>query len=145
MTLVKIINGVYGHRPENSPYVIPVSVGDPAISVDDDEAKRLVDLGVAAYADAGAVATAIPVVSDSVAIDNSPESEDGESGDSAPGEIVGHLDPDSLKDMKMDELKKLATDVGIDVTGIKKKDDLIQAIVSVDVTGPALEVEDVIE
>lgn len=153
MTLVKIISGVYGYRPEKSPYVIPVQRGDPAISVEDDEAKRLVEIGVAAYVDketpVEAVATGLSCDSDSCPIDNSPDSEGGENGDSDPGEITGNLDPDALKDWKMDDLKKLAADMGIETTGIKKKDDLIAAIVAVEVTVPAealvLEPEDVVE
>ena len=51
--------------------------------------------------------------------------------------------------MKMDNLKKLAADMGIDITGIKKKDDLVAAIAAVEVTvpsdAPVLGVEDVIE
>lgn len=153
MTLIKIISGVYGYRPEKSPYVIPVSNRDPAISVDDDEAARLVEIGVAAYvgqeSGAGAVATGLSCDSDSCPIDPNPGSGDGENGDSDPGEITGNLDPDALKDWKMDDLKKLAADMGIETTGIKKKDDLIAAIVAVEVTVPAealvLEPEDVVE
>lgn len=149
MTLVKIISGVYGYRPENSPYVIPVQKGDPAISVDDDEAKRLVEIGVAAYLDqeidAEAAETAIPVVPDNETTSNTPDARDGENGDSDPGEIAGHLDAEALKEWKMDDLKKLAADMGIDITGIKKKDALIAAITAVEVTGPALDTEDVIE
>lgn len=153
MTLVKIINGVYGYRPEKSPYVIPVSSRDPAISVDDEEAARLVEIGVAAYvcqeSNAGAVATAIPGDSDSQTIANSPDDGDGENGDSDPGEIAATFDPEDLKGWKMDDLKKLAADLGIDHTGIKKKDDLIAAIAAVEVTVPAdapdLGIEDVVE
>ena len=43
------------------------------------------------------------------------------------------------------DLKKLAADMGVDTTGIKKKDALIAAITAVEVTGPALDTEDVIE
>lgn len=153
MTTIKIISGVYGHRPEKSPYVIPVTVNDPPISVEDDEAIRLVELGVAAYVEAEtpptAVATAHGCDSDSCPIDPSLKDEGGESVDYAPGEIDGHLDPDALKQMKMDNLKKLAADMGIDITGIKKKDDLVAAIAAVEVTvpsdAPVLGVEDVIE
>lgn len=149
MTLVKIISGVYGYRPEKSPYVIPVQKGDPAISVDDDEAKRLVEIGVATYLDqeidAGAAEAAIPVVPDNQATTSTPGNGKDESGDSDPEDIVGHLDADALKDWKMDDLKKLAADMGVDTTGIKKKDALIAAITAVEVTGPALETEDVIE
>ena len=153
MTLVKIINGVYGYRPEKSPYVIPVSNRDPAISVDDDEAARLVEIGVAAYvgqeSNAGAVATAVPGDSDGQTIDNSTDNGGGENGDSDPREITGTLDPEELKGWKMDDLKKLAADMGIDTTGIKKKDDLIEAIAAVEVNIPAdapvLNTEDVVE
>ena len=153
MTLVKIINGVYGYRPEKSPYVIPVTNRDPAISVDDEEAARLVEIGVAAYVgqeiNAGTVATAIPGDSDGQTIDNSPDNGDGENGDSDPGEITGTLDPEELKGWKMDDLKKLAADMGIDTTGIKKKDDLIAAIAAVEgnipADAPMLEPEDVVE
>lgn len=149
MTTIKIISGVYGYRPEKSPYVIPVQKGDPAISVDDDEAKRLVEIGVAAYLDqeidAGAAETAIPVVPDNQATSSTPGNEKDERGDSDPEDIAGHLDADALKDWKMDDLKKLAADMGVDTTGIKKKDALIAAITAVEVTGPALDTEDVIE
>lgn len=153
MTIVKIISGTYGHRPENSPYVIPVTPRDPAISVDDDEAKRLVKIGVAAYVDAEApledVATAVPGDPDGQTIGNSPDDGDGENGDSDPGEITATLDPEDLKGWKMDDLKKLAADMGIDPTGIKKKDDLVAAIAAVEVTIPAdapdLGIEDVVE
>jgi hypothetical protein len=153
MTLIKIINGVYGYRPEKSPYVIPVSSSDPAISVDDAEAEHLVNIGVAAYVgrenDAEAVATALSCDSDSCPIDHSPDDGDGENGDPAPGEITATLDPEDLKNWKMDDLRKLAADMGIDATGIKKKDDLVAAIAAVEVTVPAdapdLGIEDVVE
>ena len=153
MTTVKIINGIYGYRPNNSPYVVPVSSRDPAISVDDDEALRLVEIGVAVIVDNEApsapVATALTGDSDSSTIDNSSDDEDGESGDPAPGEIVNQFDPEELKGWKMDELKKLAADLGVDTTGIKKKDDLIQAIKDVvanmPTAIPALGIEDVVE
>ena len=140
MTLVKIISGTYGYRPEKSNYVIPVSVGEGPISVDDDEAKRLVKIGVAAYVDAEVpledVATAVPGDSDGQTIGNSPDNGEGENGDSDPGEITGTLDPEDLKGWKMEDLKKLAADLGIDTTGIKKKDDLIAAIAAVEVSIP---------
>jgi len=142
MAIVKIINGTYGYRPEGSNYVIPVAAGDPPISVDDEEAKRLIGLGVAASVESEAV----PMCdSGSCAIDLG----EGDNGDSNPGDIVGTLDPEDLKNWKMDDLKKLAADMGIDTTGIKKKDALIQAIASVEVTvpgdAPALDIEDVVE
>lgn len=145
MAIVQIVNGTYGHRPDKSNYVIPVTSRDLPICVNDEEAKRLVDLGVAVYVGEGAVATANLPVSDGCPISNSTNDEGGESGDSDPGDIAGNLDPGALKGWKMEELKKLACDMGIDTSSIKKKDELISAITSVEVTVPALNVEDVIE
>ena len=151
MKLIRIISGTYGHRPENSNYVIPVTVGDPPISVDNDEAERLVAIGVAAYVDAVATAPAQP--DEEQAISNSSNSTYGESGDSDPGEIAGHLDRDQLMEWKMADLKKLGEEMGIDVTLLKKKEALVDAICAVEVTapaeavmdGPALGIEDVVE
>lgn len=145
MAIVRIVSGTYGHRPDGSNYVVPVTPRDLPISVSDEEAKRLVDLGVAVYVDKGAVATPPAGVSNDALISNPPSEEDGENGDSDPAEVTGNLDPEALKDWKMDELRKLADDMGIDTAGIKKKDALIEAIAACEVSAPALNVEDVIE
>lgn len=42
-----------------------------------------------------------------------------------------HLNKAQLDEMKFDDLKKLAADMGIDITGIKKKADLVDAIAAV--------------
>lgn len=44
-----------------------------------------------------------------------------------------HLNKAQLDEMKFDDLKKLAADMGIDITGIKKKADLVDAIAAVEV------------
>ena len=149
MAIVKIVNGTYGHRPDGSKYVIPVTPADLPISVSDEEAKRIVEMGVAVYVDAGAVATAPADDFDSSPISNSPSDEGGDSGDSDCVEITGTLDPEGLKDWKMDDLKKLAADMGIDTTNLKKKAALIDAICTVEVgipdeEVPSPDVEDVI-
>ena len=130
MTIVKIISGTYGYQPQGSNYIVPVAAGDPPISVEDDEALRLVDLGVAVIAKEDAPAPAEDAVE--------------QTGESDPAEITGNLDPEELKGWTVSDLKKLAADMQIDVTG-KKKDDIIKAICAVDVDVPALEAEDVIE
>lgn len=53
----------------------------------------------------------------------------GESGEET---LTGHLDPKQLSTMKVDDLKKLATDLGIDPTGLKKQE-LIEAIAAAEV------------
>ena len=48
-------------------------------------------------------------------------------------EKTGTLDPEQLSTMKFDDLKRLAEDMGIDVSGIRKKTDLVAAIAAVEV------------
>ena len=44
-----------------------------------------------------------------------------------------HLNKAQLDEMKFNDLKKLAAGMGIDITGIKKKADLVDAIAAVEV------------
>ncbi len=61
-------------------------------------------------------------------------------------EIVGNLDADQLKTMKLDQLKQLAKDMGIDTTGLRTKDDYAAAIAAVDViVEPDLSAEEIVE
>lgn len=45
----------------------------------------------------------------------------------------GHLDPAQLEDMKIDDLKRLAANMGVDTSTMKKKADYINAITAVEV------------
>lgn len=50
---------------------------------------------------------------------------------------AAHLDTAQLEEMKVDDLKKLAADMGIDTTGFKRKADYVEAIAAAEVTpGP---------
>ena len=142
MKLVKIINGTYGHRPTGSAYVLPVAAGGQPISVTDEEAERLVNLGVAAYVEQGAVATALSEDAAGSTIGNSPSDGDGERGDSDPAEIAGHLDHDDLMSWKMEDLKKLAADMGLDTADLKKKAAIVDSICAIEVSVPADAIED---
>lgn len=42
--------------------------------------------------------------------------------------VIGHLDPAQLSGMRVDDLKVLANELGIDTTRFKKKDDYVKAI-----------------
>ena len=53
------------------------------------------------------------------------------SGDS--GKMIGHLDPADLETMTIENLKKLAEDMGVDVSKCKKKADIVAAIAAVEV------------
>ena len=58
-----------------------------------------------------------------------------ESGETVTG--TTHLDTAQLEEMKVDDLKKLAAEMGIDTTGFKKKADYVEAIAAVEVAaGP---------
>ena len=110
------------------------------------EEQRFIDRKVAArvYEEAPLEPVATPPVApegERVGVTLSPE-ETGAEGE----ETVGNLDADQLKKMKLDELKKLAEDMGIDTTGLRTKDDYAKAIAAVDVIlGPELFAEEIVE
>lgn len=54
---------------------------------------------------------------------------------------VGHLDEAELLEMKFDDLKRLAADMGVDTKGLKSKADYSKAIAAVEVT-PGAEEDD---
>jgi len=159
MVKIKIINGIYGHRPEGQMMVVPTTSQDPPIGVDEEEAERLVAEGIARYVDESlnhhehsheeAVATPADASESGEAIDNMGEDEGGENANSDADDVTGHLDAESLKEWTYDDLKKLAADMGINTGKIRKKEALIEAICEVEVSAPADAiapgVEDVIE
>lgn len=81
---------------------------DGPFEYDDAKAERLVGLGVAEYTNITA--------------------------QEAPHMIIGHLSREQsrerLETMKVEELKKLASDMNIDITRCKKKADVIEAIIA---------------
>ena len=83
---------------------------------DDAQAARLVTLGVAEYV-AAKVAEPAPQAD----------------GSQEPKKSTGHLDAAQLETMTNEQLKKLAADMGVDLTGCKKKADYIAAIVAAEV------------
>lgn len=92
---------------------------------DDAQADRLVGLGVAEYVAAEGVALA-----------------DEQQGTGEGEKLTGHLDAAQLETMTNEQLKRLAADMGVDVTGCKKKADYIEAIVAVEVEVEAADIVD---
>lgn len=90
---------------------------DGPFECDDQQAARLVSLGVAEYADKQQTAA-------SARVEATPEDDE---------KTTGSLDPEQLKDMNINQLKKLAADMGADVKGCKSKADYIDAITAVEV------------
>lgn len=58
-------------------------------------------------------------------------------------EQTAHLDREQLEGMKFDDLKRMATDMGIVIKGLKSKNDIVEAIVAVEVVpGPEVDEEE---
>lgn len=96
---------------------------------DDEQADRLVRLGVAAYVNAPAqTAPAAPA--------NDPKEPGQQSEGQNATMVTGHLDAEQLATMTIKQLEELAGELGVDVSGCKKKADYIDAIVAVEVEAP---------
>lgn len=120
MTLIKIINGIYGYHI-NEAVVEPKTASDPAFYVDDKEAERLVELNVARIIEPDPEVA--PVQPDDVA-----ENDEAESGTEAFEESDK---ADFNESMKLDDLKKIAIDAGASKNKVKKmrtKKEVIAAI-----------------
>lgn len=146
MKLIKIINGTYGFRPQ--PYVVELKTADDQpFEVSDEEADRLIGLGVAALAfgdDSESLQGAMdgmvgqledqPVPPEDPDEDpedqdtDEPEDEADETNEPAPA--AEKMDPEELKQLTNPELGELAKELGIEVKGRPTKADLIDAIMA---------------
>lgn len=94
------------------------TTSDKPFECEDAQAAHFVECGVAEYVDQ--------------------EQEKGHEPEQQSEPEAAHLDAAQLEAMTNDQLKNLAGDLGIDVTGCKKKADFVAAIVAADVEpGPA--------
>ena len=146
MKLIKIINGTYGFRPQ--PYVVELKTADDQpFEVSDEEADRLIGLGVAALAFGddseslqGAMDGMVGQLEDQPVPpedpDEDPEDQDtDEPEDEAdetnePSPAAEKIDPEELKQLTNPELGELAKELGIEVKGRPTKADLIDAIMA---------------
>lgn len=119
MVKIKILGGAYGHRPAGSRHPVVINHGETC-EVPEAEAKRLVELGVAEEVDRGAVATAPVELSAESREDATPDEEAAEEGQETP------VPP--LEDMTVAQLKELAEQMGLDISGLRKKSDILAAI-----------------
>lgn len=58
-------------------------------------------------------------------------------GGGEPEMVKGHLDRAQLEGMKLDDLKQLAADLGLDTKGLSKKAEFVEAIAATQVEAPA--------
>ena len=123
---VEIISGSYGWRKSKDAMPKLIERGGTC-EVDEAEAKRLVALGIAAIvheADEAPAASGSMVESGDTPCADMPSEENG---------AEAHLDAEQLQEMTVAQLKELAAELGIETAKLRKKDDLIAAIVAVPV------------
>ena len=119
---------------------------DKPFALPPEEEQRFIDRNVAArvYQEEPLEQVATPPAApqgEGVGVNSSEDKPDAEGEETA-----ANLDADQLKKMKLDDLKKLAEDMGIDTTGLRTKDDYAKAIAAVEVVlEPDLTVEDPVE
>lgn len=146
MKRVTIIKGAYGYQPEAGGSVRAVTRKDGPIELSDEEAARLVSLRVAEYipdpepeTPVSSVATGPEGENGGGEGDTPPGGDDADSGDNDPGEddvleiVDGHFTAESLKLLTNDNLRKLAADLGADVSKCKNKAGLVAVLITVEV------------
>lgn len=115
--MIRIISGVYGYLDENG-VVKPKTEKDEPFELTEEQEARLVGLKVAEYV---------------TAADGESEQQENEQENDR-----WTLTPEQLKELKKDDLKKLAEDIGIDTKNLTTKVKLIEAITAVEVEpGPS--------
>ena len=87
-----------------------MTAADGPFECEDTQAERFVSAGVAEY------------VGGAIEVDEADEQE-----------VTGHLAKSQLEEMTIQQLQNLAGDLGIDVTGCKKKADYVDAIAAAEV------------
>ena len=117
MIKIKIVSGTYGYN--NGFSVEPKNKDSDPFEIPDAEAKRLVSLGFAEFVIKGEQAAEVEENNFHV-----------ETPSDEKNNIEGHLDAEQMEKMTNADLKKLAEDMGIDTSKMKKKSDYIEAIVS---------------
>lgn len=139
MARVRIIRGTYGYRPPGSMHPMPKRIGD-IVTVNDDEAIRLITLKVAELVDVQSPVSPLSVRPEDA--DKSCESVDtesdkippeGDQGAAAANVTTGHLDAEQLMELTKAELLKLANEMGVDVSSSDNKAEIVAAITRAEV------------
>jgi len=155
---VKIINGTYGYKPDPKKHVTPVFAGG-VVEVSDQEAARLVNLGVAAYVraegqDTSKNAPDAPILTgegegtgkpspegESVSEglkngegEGSAELQEGEAeADDVLDIVDGHFTIESLMRLTRTDMEGLAEDLGVDVSKCRNKSEIADLLSAVEV------------
>ena len=147
MTLIRIVNGCYAAHPDGGRLKV-IDKGQ-TVEVPEDEAARLVNLGVAAYVKEPVLMADLPTEPiPEVAPSDTPDEEENEATDEM---IPGHLDEEELRSMPFQQLKKLAADCGLQVGKLRSRENIVKALTEMtvyvdaeDEVPPSMEAEDVV-
>ena len=144
--LIHIINGTYGHY--EGEWLKPKTRLDPPFEVSDEEADRLVGLGVAEYventlasapAGAGESAPSEPGVNTSRTEEPAeadvapPATEEADLPDCIDIDENGHMTVESLMTMTRADMEALAEDLGLDVKKCRNKSEIAALIAQVEI------------
>lgn len=151
MTKIKIICGAYGYRPPDRPNTVQTVRAGDTCDVSDEEATRLISMGVAKFAIEDGVAT--PAVTHPV--DGGGSNTPGEDGGVKTPEgildgvdiqslgvadildiVEGHFTEESLSTMTNKALASLAADLGLDTSTCKVKADYVALLAAVELDMP---------
>lgn len=122
MALVKIIKGFYGLKTNNG--IRAKGVGDVAFELDDVEANRIIELGIAKYAEKTTVATSENHTVNKKIGDNTVEKENLAKSDFDNDIDIPKYDSTS----SVSDLRAIAKDVGITFKVGMSKSDMIAAL-----------------
>ena len=108
--MIQIVKGTFGYY--NGRKVIPITEADGPQKFDDELEARLVKEGVAKY----------------IAAEQPAPSPGDDADEPASTNTAADEAPEYNEDMKLDELKEVATRYGVDASAMRKKADVIAAI-----------------
>lgn len=136
MTLIRIVNGCYAAHPNGGRLQV-IDKGQ-TVEVPEDEAARLVQMGVAAYVKE-------PVLMADLPTEPIPEAAPSDTPDEEENEAPEACE-ESLEDMPFDQLKQLAKDAGLPVGKLRSRKNIIEALQNLedDDKPPSMEAEDVV-
>lgn len=123
MCEIRIVSGTYGMNVNGR---IAVVRREQTCEVPEEEAARLVSLGVAVYVKEPVLVAETPAVGEAVnETGDTPEAEENDATDDL---IPGHLDEEELRKMPFDQLKKLASDCGLQVGVLRSRKNIVKAL-----------------
>lgn len=127
MCEIRIVSGAYGMNVNGR---IVVVRSQQTCEVPEEEAARLVSLGVAVYVKEPVLVAETPAVGD--AEDETGDTTEAEENDATEDLIPGHLDEEELRKMPFDQLKKLAADCGLQAGKLRSRENIVKALAEMD-------------